>query len=228
MSIVDRIKSIFVKQVDDEKEKKQEEFDILLNDIDKCALYLKNREKPFVLIKDKNFPFMLNNPDLEFIEMNKQNFEYYGEFYRLELMNEKILELERQEELEKKTEDDYLIDFLQHSENDFSKVLEKMKLFEIDKIQYDNLICLIKSQVKTSVKYLYDNYKNANQTLKSDRAYKEIIDNLIDFESFTKKFPYKYYKEFRYNEKSISHCGYPDYMWQSGAERNIHTLGPNT
>ena len=97
MSIIDRIKSIFIKNVDNElEEEKEEEFDILLNDIDKCALYFKNREKPFVLIKDDNFPFMLNNPDLVFIEMNKQNFDYYGEFFRLELMNEKILQLEKQ------------------------------------------------------------------------------------------------------------------------------------
>ena len=84
MSIIDRIKSIFIKNVDNElEEEKEEEFDILLNDIDKCALYFKNREKPFVLIKDDNFPFMLNNPDLVFIEMNKQNFDYYGETPRL-------------------------------------------------------------------------------------------------------------------------------------------------
>ena len=97
MSIIDRIKSIFIKNVDNELEEEKEEFDILLNDIDKCALYFKNREKPFVLIKDDNFPFMLNNPDLVFIEMNKQNFDYYGEFFRLELMNEKILQIEKQE-----------------------------------------------------------------------------------------------------------------------------------
>lgn len=139
MSIIDRIKSIFIKNVDNElEEEKEEEFDILLNDIDKCALYFKNREKPFVLIKDDNFPFMLNNPDLVFIEMNKQNFDYYGEFFRLELMNEKILQLEKQEELEKKTENDYLLDYLEHSKSDYSKIIEKMKTFEIDNLQYYN------------------------------------------------------------------------------------------
>ena len=219
MSIIDRIKSIFIKNVDNElEEEKQEEFDILLNDIDKCALFFKNREKPFVLIKDKNFPFMLNNPDLEFIEMNKENFEYYGEFFRLELMNEKILQLEKQEELEKKTENDYLLDYLEHSKSDYSKIVEKMKTFEIDQTQYNNLINSIKLQIKKSVNNLYDNFENANPTLKTDRTYKEIMSNLIDLKSFYDKFPYKYYMEFRYNEESISHCGYPDYMWQSGAE----------
>lgn len=43
MSIIDRIKSIFIKNVDNElKEEKKENFEILLNDIDKCALYLRN------------------------------------------------------------------------------------------------------------------------------------------------------------------------------------------
>lgn len=219
MSIIDRIKSIFIKNVDNElEEEKEEEFDILLNDIDKCALYFKNREKPFVLIKDDNFPFMLNNPDLVFIEMNKQNFDYYGEFFRLELMNEKILQLEKQEELEKKTENDYLLDYLEHSKSDYSKIIEKMKTFEIDNLQYNSLIDNIKLNIKESIESLYDNFKNANPTIKTDRTYKEIMDNLIDLDSFTKKFPYKYYDEFRYNEESISHCGYPDYMWQSGAE----------
>ena len=152
MSIIDRIKSIFIKNVDNElEEEKEEEFDILLNDIDKCALYFKNREKPFVLIKDDNFPFMLNNPDLVFIEMNKQNFDYYGEFFRLELMNEKILQLEKQEELEKKTENDYLLDYLEHSKSDYSKIIEKMKTFEIDNLQYNSLIDNIKLNIKESI-----------------------------------------------------------------------------
>ena len=221
MKILDNLKLIFNKNEQKNNqiiEEKTENFEILLNDIDKCALYLRNREKPFVLIKDKNFPFMLNNPDLEFIEMNKDNFEYYGEFYRSELMNEKILQLERKEELDKKTENDYLIDYLQHSKSDYSKIIEKMKTFEIDKIQYDNLINAIKIEIKKSVNNLYDNYKNANPTLETNRTYKEIMESLIDFDSFTNKFPYKYYDEFRYNDESISHCGYPDYMWQSGAE----------
>ena len=155
MSIIDRIKSIFIKNVDNElEEEKEEEFDILLNDIDKCALYFKNREKPFVLIKDDNFPFMLNNPDLVFIEMNKQNFDYYGEFFRLELMNEKILQLEKQEELEKKTENDYLLDYLEHSKSDYSKIIEKMKTFEIDNLQYNSLIDNIKLNIKESIESL--------------------------------------------------------------------------
>lgn len=50
------------------------------------------------------------------------------------------------------------------------------------------------------------------------------MNDLMNIESFTEKYPYKSYKEIRYKEGSISHCGYPDYMWQSGAERNIYTF----
>ncbi len=229
MSILDKIKGIFIKQVDDKlEEEKQEEYEVLLNDIDRCALYLKNREKPFVFIKDKNFPFMLNNPDLEFIEMNKDNFEYYGEFYRFELMTEKILKLEKQEEIEKKTENDYLVDYLEHSNSDYSKIIEKMKTFEIDKQQYDKLLNNIRKQISETVNSLYNNYENSNINLETNRSYKEIMDNLMDMKSFTDKYPYKYYREIRYAEGIVSHCGYPDYMWQSGAERNIYTFSKDS
>ncbi len=233
MKLIDKLKNMFnlnKQESIDNQERKQEEFDILLNDIDKCALFFKNREKPFVLIKDKNFPFMLNKPDLDFIEMNKYNFEYYGDFFRLELMNEKILQLERKEELDKKTENDYLIEYLEHSKSAYSKIIEKMKTFEIDQIQYDDLINSIKLQIKKSVNNLCDNYKNANPTLETNRTYKEIIDSLMSFKSFTDKFPYKYYEKFRLEEDSISHCGYPDYMWQSGTEGNFIHLAkiPNS
>lgn len=229
MSILDRIKGIFIKQVDNKsEEERKEEYEVILNDMDRGALYLKNRDKPFVYIKDKNFPFMLNNPDLEFIEMNKDNFEYYGEFYRMELMTEKILNLERQEEIEKKTENDYLTDYLEHSNNEFSKIIEKMKAFEIDKKQYDGLLNNIQKQVKEIVNNLYNTYENSNINLETNRSYKEIMNNLMDMKSFTEKYPYKYYEKIRYAEGSISHCGYPDYMWQSGAERNIYTFSKNS
>lgn len=222
MKLLDNLKVIFSKNKQKKEnqkiEEKPKEFKILLNDIDKCALYIENREPSFVLIKDKNFPFMLNEPDLEFIEMNKNNFEYYGEFYRLEVMNEKILKLERQEELEKKTENDYLVEYLLHSENEFSKIIEKMKSFEIDNTQYDKLIDTIKYQIKQSVKNLYENHTNSNPILETNRSYKKIKNHLIGFNKFTDKFSYKYYNQFRNNDESISHCGYPDYMWQAGVE----------
>lgn len=228
--IVDKIKGMFINQIKENTEEpvQKEDFKVLLNDIDRCALYIKDREKPFIFIKDKNFPFMLNNPDLEFIEMNKNNFEYYEEFHTFELMSEKILKLERQEKIDVKTENDYLIDYLEHSKNDYSKIIDKMKTFEIDKDQYDNLIDEIKSQIREKVENLYKNYENNNQNLEGDRTYNEIIDNLIDMESFTRKYPHEYYEEIRNSNESITHCGYPDYMPQSGAERNIYTFISNT
>ena len=98
-----------------EEEKTQEKFEVVINDIDTFALYLKNREKPYVLIRDNNFPFMLNNKDLEWIEMNKKNFDFYGEFFDLSMMVEKLQKLYNEEEIAKKKEDDYLIDYLEHS-----------------------------------------------------------------------------------------------------------------
>lgn len=224
MKIIDKIMSKKYNKKEEKEEEKKEEFEIILNDIDKCALYLKNRERPFILIKDKKFPFLLNKKDLEFIEMNRQNFEYYDEFYKLEILNEKILSIERQQELDKKREDDYLIDYLEHSESDYSKVTEKMKTFEIDKVQYDKLIDSIKSHIKQSIKNLCENYTNSNPNLQTNRSYKEIMGELMDFESFTDKFPYKYYLEIKNNKGNISHCGFPDYMWQSGAEGNFINL----
>ena len=78
MSIIDRIKSIFIKNVDNElEEEKEEEFDILLNDIDKCALYFKNREKPFVLIKDDNKLTLKS-----FMKYKDIDFSYAGESWQ--------------------------------------------------------------------------------------------------------------------------------------------------
>lgn len=225
MSIIYRIKSIFIKQENyNFEEQKKEKFEIILNDIDRCALYFKGRERPFVFIKDKNFPFMLNNPDFEFIEMNKDNFEYYGEFERFELMSEKILHIERQEIIDKKTDNDYLIDCLEHSNTEYSKITDKMKEFVIDKKQHDELMNYIKEQIRNTISEFYNNFEKKNVNLESDRSYEEIMNDLMNIESFTEKYPYKYYKEIRYKEGSISHCGYPDYMWQSGAERNIYTF----
>lgn len=215
MSILDRIKRRFIKQ---------EKYKVILKDIERCALYLKNREKPFLFIKDKNLSFLLSDIDLEFIEMNKSNFEYYGEFYRMELMTEEILKIEKQEEVEKKTENDYLVEYLEHSDNDYSKIIEKMKTFEIDKKQYDGLLNNIKDKISETVNNSYNNYKKRNIKLENNRSYEEIMNHLMDMQSFTEKYPYEYYEEISYKEGSISHCGYPDYMWQSGAERNLYTF----
>ena len=159
------------KESEDKTEKK--EFEIIINDIDTFALYFKDRELPYILIKTSDFPFMLNNPDIEWIEMNKNNFDYYHEFSRFEYMFDELQRQYEKEKFERKTENDYLIDYLENSNSGYSKIINKMKEFE------------------------------------------EI-------------YSYKFYEDIRYKEGSISHCGYPDYMWQSGAERNIYIVSSNT
>ena len=48
----------------------------------------------------------------------------------------------------------------------------------------------------------------------------------MSMQEFTEKYPYEFYKKIQYKEGSISHCGYPDYMWQSGAEGTYIHLAP--
>ena len=90
--------------------------------------------------------------------------------------------------------------------------------------QRNLLMNYIKEQIRNTISEFYNNFEKKNVNLESDRSYEEIMNDLMNIESFTEKYPYKYYKEIRYKEGSISHCGYPDYMWQSGAERNIYTF----
>lgn len=91
MRLKDRITGIFKRNKiinEVEENKRKEDFEVVINDIDTFALYIKNREMPYILIRDVNFPFMLNNPDIEWIEMNKNNFEFYGEFRNMAFMFE--------------------------------------------------------------------------------------------------------------------------------------------
>ena len=59
---------------------------------------------------------------------------------------------------------------------------------------------------------------------RKDKWYYEMVEILCE----KGKYPYKYYREIRYAEGIVSHCGYPDYMWQSGAERNIYTFSKDS
>ena len=58
--------------------------------------------------------------------------------------------------------------------------------------------------------------------------YDEIKNDLIIATEFFKKYNYRFYREIEYKEGCISHCGYPDYMWQSGVERNIYKISSNS
>lgn len=160
--------------------------------------------------------------------MNKNNFDFYGEFFDISMMVEKLQKLYNEEEIAKKKEDDYLIDYLEHSNSGYSKIVDKMENFEIDKKQYDDLLKNIKNQIKNSIEMLYNNYEKYNKNLETNRTYNEIMDNLMSFKEFTEIYPYKIYEKIRHTEWSISHCGYPDYMWQSGAERRLYKYSTNS
>lgn len=227
MNIIENLKNIFkVKPKDvSEQTKSEENYEIVMNEIDRCALYFKDREKKFVFIKDRNFPFMLNDSDIEFIDMNRDNFEYYAEFKTMDSMVNEILKQERREIIEPKNDESYLLDHLEYcNSNIYFKIIEKMKSFEIDKKQYNNLINSLKEDIKNKLEEFYDSYENSNPKLESNRTYTQIMDELKSAEEFFSKYPYKYYEDIRLGEGSISHYGYPDYMWQADAERNIYTF----
>lgn len=218
----------FLKNKNNRIDKVQEKYEIIINDIDTFALCLKNREEPYLLIRDKNFPFMLKNTDIEWIDMNKKNFDYYEEFSNISTMIKKLQQLYNEEETAKKKEEDYLIDYLKHSDSGYSKIVDKMESIKIDKNQYDNFLKDIKSQIKSSIETLYNNYEKYNNNIETNRTYKKIMDNLMSFNDFSEKYSYKDYKKIRHTEGSISHCGYPDYMWQSGAERRLYKYSSNS
>lgn len=202
-----------------EKDNKDEtEIETIIDEKDMYAYYLKENKK-YVLVKDTEFPYWLSEQGIEWIELNKQNFNYYGEFNNFSLMFEKVQKLHEEELLKNKNEDDYLKDYLEHSSIDYFKIIEKMKLFEIDGDQYKKLLEKIKLDIRMEISNTLEKHINMNKELNSTRTYEELVNSLIDEKVFAEKYPF--YKSVEY-KNSISHCGYPDYMWQSGTERNIY------
>lgn len=197
-----------------------EKYEVLVNDIDTFILYVEGRVAPYILIKDSNFPFMMNNSDLEWINDNKDNFKYYGEFRDLGFVLEKLEKLRDKEILEGKTENDYLKDYLEHCTENYKKIISKMEELQIDKAQYDEFLNKIKVDIKNQMQYLLENYINSNKTLNTNRSYDEITDTLVEEQEFKNKYPF--YNKIMRQVGQISHCGYPDYMWQSGAERRLY------
>lgn len=57
--------------------------------------------------------------------------------------------------------------------------------------------------------------RDMNKDLTTTRTYKELMENLQEPKEFEKKYPY--YKSAKFDDR-VSHCGYPDYMWQAGVE----------
>lgn len=161
--------------------------------------------------------------------MNKDQFDYYESFFTFSSMMSKIIELEKIQENQSKTENDYLIEYMEKS-NDigYKKIIEQMKVFKIQKKQYNAIIDNVKEEIKDKISELYEKYKDTNINLDTNRNYDEIKAELISITEFFERYNYKFYREIQYKEGCISHCGYPDYMWQSGAERNIYKISSNS
>ena len=98
----------------------------------------------------------------------------------------------------------------------------------VDEKQKAKIIDDVKEEIKDKISKLYEKYKETNINLDTNRNYDEIKNDLIIATEFFKKYNYKFYREIEFKEGCISHCGYPDYMWQSGAERNIYKISSNS
>lgn len=210
MKIIDKMKSVFLKnKVENDDEKFESE--TIIDEKDMYAYYLKNSKK-YVLVKESKFPDWLSEQGIEWIEMNKEKFDYYREFQDFSVMFETIQELHEQEVLSNKTEEEYLKDYLEYGSKDYSKIIEKMKLFEIDKEQYEKLIEKIKDVIKTEIDSTLEKY--TNKELETTRTYDEIMNSLIDEDKFEEKYPYIYDIEY---EDKFYRCVDVAYIDRTGA-----------
>lgn len=224
MKLTDRIKEMFTRnkrteeqlydEILEELENKEQESETIIDEENMYAYYLKE-DKKYILVKDTQFPYRLSEQGTKWIEMNKHNFDYYGEFYNFSVLFKKVQELKEKEIVKNKTEDDYLKDYLEHCCKDYDKIIRRMKWFKIDSEQYNNLIEKIKIEIKWELKNTLDNFIDMNKDLTTTRSYEELMGNLQKPEEFEKKFPL--YRKTKFDDK-ISHCGYPNYMWQAGVE----------
>lgn len=199
MGMLNKIKTKFIKnkEIDFEENTGQseppEKFEIIFRNKDIYAIHCIERKCPFIVIKNDFFPTGI---DLDFIDMNKDQFDYYESFFTFSSM--------------------------------MNKIIEQMKVFKMQKKQYNEIIDDVKEEIKDKISELYEKYKETNINLDTNRNYDEIKNDLIIATEFFKKYNYKFYREIEYKEGCISHCGYPDYMWQSGAERNIYKISSNS
>ena len=99
-------------------------------------------------------------------DINKDQFDYYESFFTFSSMMSKIIELEKIQENQSKTENDYLIEYMEKS-NDigYKKIIEQMKVFKIQKKQYNAIIDNVKEEIKDKISELYEKY--------SKRVYKK-------------------------------------------------------
>lgn len=235
MGILNNIKTKFIKQREENIEESTKKIE-KIEKIEKCKIIFSNqniyaiqcmdRKDSFIIIKNDYLP---DEIDLDFIDMNKEQFDYYDRFFSFSTMMSKIIELEKIQENQNKTENDYLIEYMEKS-NDigYKKIIEQMKVFKMQKKQYNEIIDDVKEEIKDKISELYEKYKETNINLDTNRNYDEIKNDLIIATEFFKKYNYRFYREIEYKEGCISHCGYPDYMWQSGVERNIYKISFNS
>lgn len=224
MKLTDRIKEMFSRNKTkknkiydeglDELEEKEQDIENIMEEEYMYAYYIKDSKK-YVLVKDTQFPYSLSEQGIEWIEMNKDNFDYYGEFDDFSIFFNEVKELKEKEILENKTADDYLKDYLEHCTKDYDKIIENMKCFKIDSEQFNNLIEKIKTEIRLEISNTLNNFADMNKDLTTTRSYEELLNNLQEPEEFEKKFPL--YKKAKFDDR-VSHCGYPDYMWQADVE----------
>ena len=224
MKLTDRIKEMFSRNKTkenkiydeglDELEEKEQDIENIMEEEYMYAYYIKDSKK-YVLVKDTQFPYSLSEQGIEWIEMNKDNFDYYGEFDDFSILFNEVKELKEKEILENKTEDDYLKDYLEHCTKEYYKIIENMKCFKIDSEQFNNLIEKIKTEIRLELTNTLNNFVDMNKDLTTTRSYEELLNNLQEPEEFEKRFPL--YKKAKFDDR-VSHCGYPDYMWQADVE----------
>jgi len=211
MKLRDRLKEIF-RKTDNTEEffEKEIEYEIIIAEKNIFAYHLKENGK-YVLIKDNSYSFNIYEEDVSWLELNKDNFDYYEEFLTLKQLYNGVVDIQKRE----KTEDEYLEDYLKNCTKDYEKIIRRMKTFKIDSEQYNNLIEKIKTEIKWELNNTLNNFTDMNEDLTTTRTYDELMENLQELRDFEKKYPY--YKSAKFDDR-VSHCGYPNYMWQAGVE----------
>ena len=152
MGIVDKVRAKLIKkkEIGFEENTGQseppEKFEIIFRNKDIYAIHCIERKCPFIVIKNDFFPTGI---DLDFIDMNKDQFDYYESFFTFSSMMNKIIELEKIQENQSKTENDYLIEYMEKS-NDigYKKIIEQMKVFKMQEKQYNEIIDNVKEEIK--------------------------------------------------------------------------------
>ena len=94
MKILEKLKNIFKNSKKNEIISQQEpEVTFLSDKTDSYTLYFKNTDNKYIFVGDINYPYSKNDLDIEWIDMNKHNFEVYEVFNDLSQIFEKNKEV---------------------------------------------------------------------------------------------------------------------------------------